>query len=117
MAFLTIINFVDQIILFLNVANLIVIGYGCGIGWLSMALPLLQSDDSPLESGKISISDKSWMGSALSLAGVLGNFFFGFVVTWIGARNTIIVIGLPQLVSKLKPNFALRVDCSLSLSK
>lgn len=68
-----------------------------------MALPLLQSDDSPLETGKITMTDKSWMGSILSLAGVLGNISFGFVVTWIGARNTIIVIGIPQLVSKFLP--------------
>lgn len=70
-----------------------------------MALPLLQSDDTPLETGKISISDKSWMGSALSLGGVFGNILFGFVVSWIGARHTIVVIGLPQLVSKFKYNF------------
>lgn len=64
-----------------------------------MALPLLQSDDSPLETGKISISDKSWMGSALLLGGVVGNILFGSVATWIGARHSIAVIALPQLVS------------------
>lgn len=79
------------------------VGYGCAIGWLSMALPLLNSDDSPLDTGKpISVSDLSWIGSSVSLGALAGNFFCGFIVTIIGARHTIFMIGFPQLVSNLK---------------
>lgn len=78
------------------------VGFGCGMGWLSMALPLLQSDNSPLESGKISVNDMSWIGSVISLGALFGNCFFGFIVTIIGARHTIFLIGFPQLVSHTK---------------
>lgn len=75
------------------------VGFGCGMGWLSMALPLLQSDNSPLETGKLSVSDMSWIGSVISLGALAGNCFFGLIVTMIGARHTIFLIGFPQLVS------------------
>lgn len=83
-------------------ANLIMVGYGCAIGWLSMALPLLNSDDSPLDTGKLSVSDVSWIGSSVSLGALTGNFFCGYIVTIIGARHTIYMIGLPQLVNDSK---------------
>lgn len=82
-------------------ANSIMVGYGCAIGWLSMALPLLQSDDSPLDSGKLTIDEMSWIGSVVSIGALVGNFFCGYIVTIIGARHTIFMIGFPQLVSKL----------------
>lgn len=80
-------------------ADLTMVGFGCGLGWLSMALPLLRSDNSPLETGKISVSDMSWIGSVLSLGAIFGNCFFGLIVTTIGTRHTIFMIGFPQLVS------------------
>lgn len=78
------------------------VGYGCAIGWVSMALPLLQSDNSPLENGKLSISEVSWIGSIVSVGALIGNFFCGFIVTIIGARHTIFMIGFPQLVCNIQ---------------
>lgn len=75
------------------------VGYGCAIGWLSMALPLLKSDNSPLSTGALSVNDVSWIGSSVSLGALTGNFIFGFIVTKIGARHAIFIIGFPQLVS------------------
>lgn len=43
------------------------IGCGCAMGWLSMALPLLRSDASPLETGKLSLSEMSWIGSVVAV--------------------------------------------------
>lgn len=60
------------------------VGFGCAVGWLSMALPLLQSDDSPLENGKLSVSDLSWIGSIMSIGALTGNLLYGFLVTIIG---------------------------------
>lgn len=75
------------------------VGFGCGLGWLSVALTLLRSDNSPLETGKISIDNMSWIGSVISLGAIFGNCFFGLLVTMLGARHTIFMIGFPQLVS------------------
>lgn len=76
------------------------IGTGCAIGWISLALPLLQSDKSPLTTGPLTVHELSWIGSVMSLGGLSGNIIFGFVVTMIGSRNCIFLIGLPQLVSE-----------------
>lgn len=72
---------------------------GCAMGWLSMAIPLLGSDDSPLETGKLSVNDISWIGSVVCLGALTGNFLAGIIVTLIGTRHTIFLIGFPQLVS------------------
>lgn len=82
--------------------NLIMVAYGCATGWLSMAIPLLQSDATPLDTGKLSRTDLSWIASVLSLGALLGSAICGFVVTTFGTRNTIYAIGLPQLVSRLR---------------
>lgn len=76
------------------------IGGGCAMGWLSMALPLLRSDASPLQTGKLSISEMSWIASIMPLGGLAGNCLCGIFVTIIGARHSIFLIGFPQLVSE-----------------
>lgn len=74
------------------------IGCGCAMGWLSMALPLLRSDASPLETGKLSLSEMSWIGSVVAVGAIAGNCLCGYIVTIIGTRHTIFLIGFPQLV-------------------
>lgn len=64
-----------------------------------MALPLLQSDESPLDSGALTIDEMSWIGAVVSIGALVGNFFCGYIVTIIGSRHTIFMIGFPQLVS------------------
>lgn len=75
-------------------------GTGCAVGWLSLALPLLQSDENPLH-GKLTIDEVSWIGSVMSLGSIAGNILFGLIVSIIGSRNCIFLIGLPQLVRVL----------------
>lgn len=41
-------------------ANIITLGHGTAIGWLSPALPTLQSNHSPLETGAITLEESSW---------------------------------------------------------
>lgn len=83
---------------FHSTANLVLIGFGSGIGWVNPALPLLQSNKSPLESGALSVEEVSWIGSITSLGALAGNFLVGYTVIVIGSRNTIMMLGLPQLV-------------------
>lgn len=82
-----------------NEANFIMIGFGCATGWVSMATPWLKSADTPLKTGPLSPEDLSWIGAIVSIGAIGGNFFCGFIVTFFGARNTIFLIGLPQMVS------------------
>lgn len=74
------------------------ISFGCANGWISMALPLLRSDATPLATGILSISELSWIASVISLGALTGNCLFGFIVTIFGTRHTIFSIGFPQLV-------------------
>lgn len=74
-------------------------GYGVGMGWLTTALPLLQSDDTPLETGPITTEQLSWAGSIISIGGLLGNFSFGYLTSLIGSRNAVLILGVPQMVN------------------
>lgn len=76
-------------------------GYGCGIGWVSMALPLLQSDKTPLETGALTIEDVSWIGSIVSIGALMGNLLIGYLVKIIGSRNSVCLLGVPQMVMQI----------------
>ena len=83
------------------VVNLIMIGCGSGMGWLPMSLPFFHLEASELDAEKHSLSDMSGIGSIVSLGALAGNCLFGFIVTVIGTRNAIFMVGFPQLVSHL----------------
>lgn len=57
------------------------LGYGCGMGWLSLATPLLKSGDTPLASGPISDEELSWAASLMSGGAIFGNLFYSALVS------------------------------------
>lgn len=71
------------------------------MGWLSMALPLLQSNQSPLESGPLTTVELSWIGSIVMIGALFGNFFCGYIERVFGAKNLIFFLGIPNVVSIL----------------
>ena len=77
-------------------ANVIVVAHWAIIGWVSPALPLLLSDDTPLISGPLSVSEMSWLGSIISIGGVTGNLLFTYLTTTIGRKRAIIFLAFPQ---------------------
>lgn len=79
-------------------ANFVMVGFGCATGWVSMALPLLKSKDTPLETGPIDVDAQSWIGCVIAIGAITGNCLCGYIVTVIGTRNTIFMIGFPQMV-------------------
>ncbi|XP_055304889.1 facilitated trehalose transporter Tret1-like isoform X2 [Sitodiplosis mosellana] len=79
------------------IANLISLCHGMAIGWLSPNLPKLQSDDSPLQT-KMTLSEISWIGSCFSIGAILGNCVFGIVSNFIGRKNTLCILALPNLL-------------------
>lgn len=80
-------------------ANIVVLGQGCAIGWLSPTLPILQSDNSPLESGKLSIEEASWVGSISSIGSIVGTIYFGFISIYVGSKNTLMLCAFPVTVT------------------
>lgn len=61
--------------------NLLAFSYGATCGWASSSIPILRSDDTPLETGPISISDASWIASGNCFGGFFGNLLVGWVRT------------------------------------
>ncbi|XP_030079219.1 facilitated trehalose transporter Tret1-like [Drosophila hydei] len=75
--------------------NLICIAHGIGVGWLSPTLRKIQSDESPVEFS-LSITEISWVGSALGLGAVVGNILMGVIHSHVGSRLCLLIIAFPH---------------------
>lgn len=80
------------------IANLVIIGYGMLVGWYSPAVEKLASNDTILTTGPLTTDDKSWLGSINCIAALPGSICFGFLVTVIGAKRTILFLSVPCLI-------------------
>lgn len=74
------------------------LSFGCTIGWLSPALPLLQSIETPLISGPMTTEQVSWTGSTLPLGALAGNIIYGYLMVRIGSKTCLMSLAVPQLV-------------------
>lgn len=79
-------------------ANLVVLGYGTMLGHLSPALPLLMSEESPLETGPLTTNQLSWVGSINSFSAMIGSFIFSYFITKFGPKRTMISLAVPSVV-------------------
>lgn len=78
--------------------NIINIGYGAVCGWPSPSLILLQSDDSPLRSGPITVEEASWIGAMMCVGGLTGTFLFGWITNRYGRKISLCLLAIPQFV-------------------
>lgn len=92
-----------------RVANFIMMGYGVGMGWLTTALPLLQSNETPLDTGPITTEQLSWAGSIMSIGALLSNLTFGYLTSKIGSKHATLILGVPQMVSGFGADLAGRM--------
>ncbi|XP_055633151.1 uncharacterized protein LOC129773563 [Toxorhynchites rutilus septentrionalis] len=77
--------------------NVITLGHGTVIGWVSPFLPYLQSGKTHLASGPISTEEASWIGSTVNIGGVFGAIIFGFLTARLGKKRGLQLIAIPQL--------------------
>lgn len=84
------------------VANIVILGQGCAIGWTSPSLPILQSTSSPLANGPLTVAESSWVGSMSSIGAAIGTIFFGLITRRIGSKNSMVLCALPLTVSAAK---------------
>lgn len=91
-------NKLNLINLYLSLANIIILGQGCSIGWTSPSLPILQSNRSPLTNGALSTAEASWVGSMSSIGAALGTIFFGLITQRIGSKNAMILCAIPLTI-------------------
>lgn len=77
--------------------NIIAIGHGMTLGWLSPALQVLQSDDTPLSSGPLTVAQTSWIGSFVTITGVVGVLFFTILSDRFGRKLALCFLGIPHI--------------------
>lgn len=78
--------------------NFLSFSHGMATGWSSPSGLLLISDDSPLPTGKISLEEASWIASLLSVGGLIGNIFFGFITNRYGRKWPLLSLAVPNIV-------------------
>jgi hypothetical protein len=59
--------------------DLLGFSYGASCGWTSASVPFLMSEDTPLDSGPMTMYDASWIASSICMGGFVGNLFIGWV--------------------------------------
>lgn len=77
--------------------NLITLSHGCAVGWLSPFIPYLTSTESHLTTGPVTSEDISWIGSLLSIGGLIGTIAFGTITQKIGKRGAMFLLVIPHL--------------------
>lgn len=77
--------------------NIITVCYGVAIGWPSASLLVLNSADTPLPSGPLTIEQASWIGSLIALGGLIGNICFGWLSGLVGRKCILLCAVLPQM--------------------
>lgn len=73
------------------------LGHGSISGWLSPALSVLLTDNTPLNTGPVSNHDVAWLGSISSLGSIVGTFIFGFLASFLGCKRAMFYLGLPGI--------------------
>lgn len=81
--------------------NLCTIGYGCSVGWTAAAFLILDSEDSPLPTGRIDMSEIAWIGSILGMGGLIGTVVVGWMADKFGRKNALLAMAVPQIASLL----------------
>lgn len=76
-------------------ANLLMIGYGLIVGWVSPALPILASENTPLVSGKLTNEEISYIGSVNCLGALFGCISFGFFISVFGCKKLLLFSTFP----------------------
>lgn len=74
-------------------------GFGAVLGWPSASLLVLESENTPLPTGPLTVVEKSWVSSLMYLGGSLGCLFFGWASKY-GRKIPLMGAAFPQLVSK-----------------
>lgn len=97
-----------QIIINYYPVNLITFAHGSLYSWLSPALLILDSDDTPLQDGPLDAEKKSLLGSAIVIGGLFGILLIQKLSQYVGYRVQLIFLALPHFVSCFLQNFSSR---------
>ncbi|XP_069687043.1 facilitated trehalose transporter Tret1-2 homolog [Periplaneta americana] len=80
------------------IVNLAAFSNGCVTGWTSPMLPVLQSNDTPLEDGPVSNEAGSWLGSLMCLGSILATPIYFYTSHRYSRKFTGYLIAVPVIV-------------------
>lgn len=68
------------------------------LGWLSPAIPKLTSENTPLQSGPLTIGQISWIGSINCIGALCGSMCCSYFITVLGTKRATIFLAIPSVV-------------------
>lgn len=80
-------------------ANIPTIILGISIAWNGVYLHKFKTDDSPLNEGMLTNSQLGMIAGVGPIGCVIGNLLCGWLSEMLGRKMTLIIIGVPQLIS------------------
>lgn len=80
--------------------NLMAIAHGIGIGWFAPTMRKLQTSESPVDF-PVTVSEISWIGSALGIGATTGNIIVGTFIHRVGNKWCLLFIAIPHTVSSM----------------
>lgn len=80
------------------ICNIYIFIHGASVGWVSPALPVLLSNDTPLVTGPITTEQLSWIGSMSNFGSTCGTFIFGALSVLLGAKRCMYIVAIPQII-------------------
>lgn len=82
-----------------TIANIICLGHGTLLGWMSPAIGVLTNPDkTPLTTGPLTNSQVSWCGSINSIGAMSGTFTTGILITYFGCKRSMIFLTIPSML-------------------
>lgn len=65
---------------------------------LPLAIPILRSENTPLQSGPLTNDDVSWIGSISNVGALFGSLSLGYLISFIGCKRSILFITIPEVI-------------------
>lgn len=68
------------------------------LGWVTPALPILASEQTPLPYGKLTTIEVSWIGSINCMGAFVGSMIFGHLTALLGSKRVVLILAFPLIV-------------------
>ncbi|KAJ9597399.1 hypothetical protein L9F63_011744 [Diploptera punctata] len=81
------------------VVNLAAFCNGAVIGWASPMVPVLQSEDSPLDQGAINTDEGSWLSSLVCLGAIVATVLYLYLTHYLSRKLTGYLVAVPFILT------------------
>lgn len=65
---------------------------------MASAFLILTSENSPLPTGRVLMSEIAWIGAILGIGGLIGTVVVGWLADFAGRKNSLLLMAVPQIV-------------------